>query len=1297
MNRNATGFLATGALLSALAASPRLPAPSAAAPPDHSGSGAGVLSHDRGAGGDGHEDIDFAQQARRDYSWRLESLFLDVCRDGMGGLEPESEEVRRKCAKKPGQWTSQASSGDGGTACLRALQATIKHNCKPHERDFIVALVPDPVHTRLALLFDRIVEVIQEASQDQGFHFVKALTPWDPKAHPESDKVEDRLHAFAYAEAKRELPGVLAFRRAQGSDGVTANDDSPFLFVFLVGESPTGGISKQQFLNAMDWIQSTEADQPSAPPSVVASDATVGAVPAIPTDDSFPCNSYGDDTGKAPTIRILGPTFSGSLASLTQLLKCSKNGGSDGAQRSGTLAAAQQASPMDPRCGPALVFSGTVTSTAAAKAFRSALDSAVFVPFQESDEETIKRFRQFLATDPSGDENGKGESIALLSEDETEYGAVAADKGHQQELHLHFPREISRLRAAYQGIEVTDISPEAQSAPRAVLPPNFEISGADDDTIAAFSKQSPMSQEGVLLGIVSELRKHATQFVLLRATDPIDLLFLSRYLAAAYPRGRIVTLGADMLFRREVEDSQLHGILALSTYSLAPTSNHGYAIHSKGVVERQFPSSGEAGTYNALRALFRMRTVPSLGADGRYMLPSDLLLHQYGWREAWQRMQGTGYEGSIDYRRYNTPPVHLLALGRDDYWPIAHLGPGPEPGTSWLPLLACPQLEGATLPITTPISWVAAEMIALLLAVGFAASLWLSSLRSPSQLLFSLAPAAADERAAVIALAACVITSIVALLYFPLLGSDWIINLRSPLRAVLLVALLAVAAVLGDLGDRVTRRKSQSRSQLFSLTAPGLIGLTILASILCLVVPLEEPSLDGVRRSQVLRSLQLTSGLSPVLPMLLLLGAWLWWAFHVSASMALLDGRRPRLPKGVVDERLHSIAESTSDDKPGKKKSKKKRERKSKAKSYVVAELLDALHPTEASVGQALFHYGLPAILSALALALLLSSAQLSPRRMAMSLESDGFNRVLLLLLWLALAGILGTTLRLWEIWVKSRRLLVNLDSLPLRDGFGRLKGFEWKPLWRLGLFSMAEFRRILTEVREARRAAERELPWLSSELGEMRSRRVFKLWNVLIGFRHPFLGNWRRRRRMEAKLIWAYAGVQDDIARAAGHALDYLARWWHQEPPQAGGRPSPSEVTARACERFVCLVYVSFFLVVLVRLRTLIVAAGGMYILVVVAMTVYPFQPRAAIAAMLAMLLIYLISVVTLVLAQLHRDATLSHLTNTKPGNLGSDFWVRATSFAVLPLLTFLASQFPQINRVVYSWLEPALRALNK
>lgn len=126
-------------------------------------------------------------------------------------------------------------------------------------------------------------------------------------------------------------------------------------------------------------------------------------------------------------------------------------------------------------------------------------------------------------------------------------------------------------------------------------------------------------------------------------------------------------------------------------------------------------------------------------------------------------------------------------------------------------------------------------------------------------------------------------------------------------------------------------------------------------------------------------------------------------------------------------------------------------------------------------------------------------------------------------------------------------------------------------------------------------------------------------------------------------------------------------------------------------------LVSVSFLLVVLARMRTLIVAISGMYILILLALTLYPFEPRPAIQTYLVVLLVFIVAVVGLVFAQIHRDATLSHITDTKPGELGGDFWLRMASFIALPLLTFFASQFPEIGRFFYSWLEPALQALNR
>jgi len=60
-----------------------------------------------------------------------------------------------------------------------------------------------------------------------------------------------------------------------------------------------------------------------------------------------------------------------------------------------------------------------------------------------------------------------------------------------------------------------------------------------------------------------------------------------------------------------------------------------------------------------------------------------------------------------------------------------------------------------------------------------------------------------------------------------------------------------------------------------------------------------------------------------------------------------------------------------------------------------------------------------------------------------------------------------------------------------------------------------------------------------------------------------------------------------------------------------------------------------------------------------------------------------------------MHRDATLSHVTNTKPGELGSDFWFKVLGFGLAPLLGLLTTVFPSISDFVFSWLQPGLQSI--
>jgi hypothetical protein len=111
--------------------------------------------------------------------------------------------------------------------------------------------------------------------------------------------------------------------------------------------------------------------------------------------------------------------------------------------------------------------------------------------------------------------------------------------------------------------------------------------------------------------------------------------------------------------------------------------------------------------------------------------------------------------------------------------------------------------------------------------------------------------------------------------------------------------------------------------------------------------------------------------------------------------------------------------------------------------------------------------------------------------------------------------------------------------------------------------------------------------------------------------------------------------------------------------------------------------------------MRTMVVAAIGMYIFILLAISSYPFSPSPMIFTLALTLIVLLVSAIGIVYAQMHREATLSRLTDTKEGELGSEFWLQFGSAGALPILTLFAAQFPAISRVVYSFLQPILQSV--
>jgi hypothetical protein len=127
-----------------------------------------------------------------------------------------------------------------------------------------------------------------------------------------------------------------------------------------------------------------------------------------------------------------------------------------------------------------------------------------------------------------------------------------------------------------------------------------------------------------------------------------------------------------------------------------------------------------------------------------------------------------------------------------------------------------------------------------------------------------------------------------------------------------------------------------------------------------------------------------------------------------------------------------------------------------------------------------------------------------------------------------------------------------------------------------------------------------------------------------------------------------------------------------------------------RNAEEFVCLVYLAFIQNTLARFRFLVVGALAVFLSTVAAAALLTFDPRPAMSAALLLLFVAFASSVVSVVWQMHRNATLSYITNTKPGELGAEFWIQAIAFASGPVFALVAIAFPELSSWLFSFLQP-------
>ena len=1178
---------------------------------------------------------------------------------------------------------------------------------------FVIALMPDPIHTHSSVLFDKFATAIQQGAQDEKYDFDSSWLPWteEESSHP---LLADEKVANEEKEFQEHQPGIILFRRqlacstkdGQGCKEEVAKSYREGLIVFVVGEEATHGIHKEQFQNALAWIASLQAR----------------------------------NNDQLESMAILGPTFSGSFPSLAQVL-------------------------IDPRTAKYLdlehfsesqqlaIYSGSASSQNAAQNFQNVFDDhVVFHSFVQSDEKILGRFCKYMkqqeqsAFDPS--------RVAIISEDETAYGgAVSAlgAKSHNDDetnkdddgdciekaLKLYYPRDISALRGAYQTKSLFNVGTPSQTADTQStnLPTDLaDPTGNVHDSIRGYGgNQTPLAQEAFLMEVVAALRELHARYVILRSSNTLDQLFLANFFRRNFPDGRIVILDPDLIFIRERGSTGLSGAMTLSTYPLFPLERDWTEHQSLPAADRTFSSDTTEGTYVAFRLLLNDKSLNGGTTDfDRCQVlkdPKQIFVPPVSCAEDppipdysppfWELHNQCGeYKLQSTVKTANTyppscpypgPATWLSVIGVNRFWPIVSLGRIPKQSD-----VVPTKMERADNRRNDPGGRPEMPLGMKLFLIVFAAfavfhawCCWSGSYTAKPVFRAHFASTGEKDHFWLVFGGSCCVAFIAIVagwgsgvfsipdagLAYPWFALCW----------ATFAWLMAWGAILANCHTSRELAKDQPKALPSSATIPRMTNkefttwsyvaslVFLISSLLfCLifVVPLQLKLPIANRVLTYWRAMHLMSGVSPIVPIFsILIGLYIsfWFTLH---GMALFGPDRPCLPErerlALEDEnqnKKHFLTMFSQED------------------SAVRIEL--AANP---------FNWKALAVVASLFglfLAVAFGIAGGSPLR---SLGSQRY--AIIFLVWLGLCCSLSTVeaWRLYHLWDELRRLLAFLDRLPLRRTLAALRGFSWGSIWKMsGNVLEVRYKVISRQMECMNHAIASTQEFLTCDDPGLRNALAALLCMRSAGARFAewYSGNYLNSRAGD---LTKFAEFQKSIAAASGTLLaQVLVPAWRKEKESLLVTPAKDEkeeivpslprqaedAHIRNVEEFVCLNYLAFIQNVLGRLRTIVMTIIALFVASACAISSYPFDPRQALSAVLIMLFAIGNVVIVKVYADMHRDATLSHVTNTKPGELGAEFWFKLVGFGLAPMISLMARIFPGITDVLFSWLQPSVSFL--
>jgi hypothetical protein len=436
-----------------------------------------------------------------------------------------------------------------------------------------IATVPDPIATRLGRSFDLEVAALITAFEVRDYVLDGFWLTWPNDARQDGKQADDTR--------SRKEPSVLAFRKDvwrrcaidHPGPGCANAPAVEYYVLLLVGEAPTFGVHREAFAAAARVAAEFELWSNANRVGSSSSDGADGALSDSGLAGSGKKDGENPPTSKRVVLKVIGPSFSGSMQSLMTAL--------DSAAADNVLLAyasepcpaanAQGKAPPCPRLQAQLHSpSATVLSNANANkgtAHASSNLELVYSPIATDQCLQLKALFEYL-TQTQHIPPGK---IAILAE-ESSFGLGAGkecdkswksaaekvakshpegDPAWQSEPSLlQFPQNVSSIRAEHAKVSKTEGSNQSGFS----LPSKFlelDMTGVDlgKDLPPPYQPNlSTRSDELVLHQMLDALAtfRHPAATIII-ATDIRDRLFLLNEIRSALPGTLPVVLEVDNL------------------------------------------------------------------------------------------------------------------------------------------------------------------------------------------------------------------------------------------------------------------------------------------------------------------------------------------------------------------------------------------------------------------------------------------------------------------------------------------------------------------------------------------------------------------------------------------------------------------------------------------------------------------------------------------------------------------------------------------------------------------------------